>query len=160
MQQRKVDMATVQADMASSEAPAGWLDSLAFAKKRQFAWKTALLAAITLALVPVMFSKSALAAQAYVVALVAIHLGALAVFAKGVQRKDLAPSRFGLFWRATGLAVMVALLMMIRLDVASAWFWPSLLSIWGVHTAGLTLLHVRAKEGAGCPFLPRAWQGL
>jgi hypothetical protein len=148
--------------MASAElaAPPAWHETVEFAKPRQFAWKIALLAAVTLALAPVLLWKHALAAQLYLGLLVAVHLAALVVFAAGVRRRDLAPSWFGFFWRATGLAVMVALLMSIRLVPDSPWFWPSLAGIWGLHTAGLALLHVRAVEGAGCPFLPRAWRGV
>lgn len=141
-----------------ARAEAGLLDSLEFAKPRQFAWKTALLAVVTVALVPVVLWKHALAAQVYLGALVVIHVVALGVFARGVQKRDIAPSPFGLFWRVVGLAVMVALLAMVRLVPDSPWFWPSIAAIWGLHTAGLTLLHVRAKEGAGCPFLPGAWR--
>ena len=151
-------MATSQADMArpTAASPTSFWDSLTFAKKRQFAWKTALLAAITLALVPVMLSKHALAAQVYLGALVFIHVVVLAVFVRGVKKEDIAPSPFGLFWRLVGLLVMVALLMMVRVDPDSPWFWGSVAAIWGLHTAGLALLHVRAKEGAGCPFVPSA----
>lgn len=153
-------MATSQAHMAqgsATSAPTGWLDSLEFAKPRQFAWKTVLLAVLTLALAPVMLWKHSLATQVYLGALVVIHVGALVIFARGVQRKDIAPSGLGLFWRATGLAVMVALLAMVRLVPDSPWFWPTVVGIWGLHTAGLSLLHVRAKEGVSCPFLPAAW---
>lgn len=150
-------MATAQVDMPTSQAP-GLMESLTFAKPKQFAWKTALLAIVTVALAPVVLWRHELAAQVYLGALVVIHVGALVIFVRGVQRKDIAPSAFGLFWRATGLAVAVALLASLRLVPDSPLFWPTLVGIWAVHTAGLALLHVRAKEGAGCPFLPGAWR--
>jgi hypothetical protein len=153
-------MATSQADMAQKRpAPTGWLDSLEFAKPKEFAWKTALLAITTVAIAPVVLWKDALAAQVYLGALVVIHVGALVVFARGVQKKDIAPTPFGLFWRVTGLAVMIALLATIKLVPDSPWFWPTLGAIWALHTAGLALLHVRAKDGVGCPFIPTAWTG-
>jgi succinate-acetate transporter protein len=150
-------MATSQADMPPLSGSIGLPLGLALAKPRQFAFKTLLLATTTLALAPVVLWKSALATQVYLGALVVIHVVALVIFARGVQRKDIAPTRFGLFWRVVGLAVMVALLTMIRLVPDSPLFWPSLLGIWAVHTAGLSLLHLRAQEGAKCPFLPGTW---
>lgn len=150
-------MATAQVDMPTSGSP-GILDSLTFAKPKQFAWKTALLAVVTVALAPVVLWRHELAAQVYLGALIAVHLGALVIFARGVHRKDVAPTPFGFFWRVTGLVVMVALLAGLRLVPDSPWFWPTLVGIWAVHTTGLSLLHVRAKEGAGCPFLPGAWR--
>lgn len=148
-------MATAQADMTQ---PVTLRGSIVFAKKRQFAWKTAVLATVTAGLGLVILSKHALAAQLYLVLLVAVHLGGLAVFAYRTDKRDLAPSSFGLLWRVAGLAVMVALLMMVRLQPDSELFWPTLGTIWGLHTAGLSLLHVRAAEGAGCPFLPSTWR--
>jgi hypothetical protein len=132
--------------------------SLIFAKKRQFAWKTTLLAAVSLGLGVVVLSKEAVVAQLYLGLLVAVHVAGLAMFAIKVDRRDIAPSRFGLLWRATGLAVMLALLTLIRLQPDSAVFWPSLGAIWAIHTAGLSVLHLRAVEGAPCPFLPSTWK--
>jgi FtsH-binding integral membrane protein len=147
-------MATSQADMAAP-SPMAWV---AFAKKRQFAWKTALLAVLTVGLGLVVLSKHAMAAQAYLVLLIAVHVGGLVVLALRTEKRDLAPSAFGLFWRLTGLAVMIALLAMVRLQPDSPWFWPTLAGIWVLHTGGLAMLHVRAAEGAPCPFLPASWQ--
>jgi hypothetical protein len=149
-------MATARVDMATS--PASWRGSVTFAHKQRFAWKSALLAALTLALAPVVLWKHALAAQLYLGLLVAIHVGALGVFIVRTRREDIAPSAFGLFWRAVGLAVAVALLTMLRLVPDSPWFWPSLAGIWAVHSAGLALLHVRAVDGATCPFIPAAFR--
>lgn len=131
--------------------------SIAFAKKRQFAWKSAVLAVVSLGLGVVVLSKHAFAAQLYLSLLVIVHVAGLALFALRVERRDLAPSWFGLFWRLTGLAVMLALLTMIRLQPDSPYFWPSLGAIWAIHTAGLSVLHLRAVEGASCPFLPGSW---
>jgi hypothetical protein len=151
-------MATASVDAVNRPPPPSWRGSVAFAHRRQFAWKTALLALITLALAPVVLWKHALAAQAYLVLLVVVHVSALAVFVVRTRREDIAPSPFGLFWRAVGLAVAVALLTMIRLDGASPWFWPSLAGIWAVHTAGLSVLHIRAADGTTCPFVPEAFR--
>lgn len=151
-------MATSQADMAPQTAMATWRGSIAFAKKRQFAWKAALLAAFTVGLGLVVLSKHALAAQVYLALLISVHVGGLGVFALRTERGDIAPSAFGFLWRIAGLAVMVALLTMIRLNPDSGLFWPSLGGIFVLHTAGLSLLHLRAADGAGCPFLPSTWR--
>ncbi|MCA1813103.1 MAG: hypothetical protein LC624_04015, partial [Halobacteriales archaeon] len=135
-------------------------DTVMFAKPRQFAWKTLLLALITLALAPIYLERSALAAQLWVGALLVVHVSALAVFILRTRKEDIAPTPFGLAWRAIGLLVAIALLSLLAklLVPESAWFWPTLGAIWVVHTAGLTLLHVRAVPGAPCPFVPSAWR--
>lgn len=136
----------------------GILESLTFANPRQFAWKSLLLAIATLALVPVLLWKDALAAQVYLALLALVHVVAIGIFVAKTRKEDIAPTPFGLFWRAVGLAVVVALLASIRLVPDTPLFWPALFGIWALHTVGLAFLHVRAKEGAGCPFLPGAWR--
>jgi hypothetical protein len=149
-------MATAGVDMATVR----WQDTVTFAKPRQFAWKTLLLLALTLALAPIYLWKSALGAQLWVAGLLVVHLGALGVFVVRTRKEDVAPTPFGLAWRAIGLLVAIALLTALaKLLVPDApLFWPVIGAIWVVHTAGLSLLHIRAVPGAPCPFVPRAWR--
>lgn len=129
-----------------------------FAKQRQFLWKTALLAVTTLALIPILLYKSELAAVIYVVFLLVVHVAGLAVFLIGVRREDIAPSRRGLWLRLAGIAAAVLLLGLaaegLRNEIRSAVFWASLFAIWGLHTAALSLLHIRGRPVAdACPFV-------
>ena len=131
---------------------------MVFAKRRQFYWKSALLAATTLALIPILLWKHEFAATLYVAFLVVVHVGGLAVFAYGVSREDLQFTRTGLWVRLAGVAVAVALLYLaskgLRTEAGGAIFWSSLFAIWGLHTGALLLLHLRGREmSATCPFV-------
>ena len=137
------------------EAPAA--AAFQFRKKRIFWAKTLLLGATTVALIPILLSKHELAATLYVVFLAVVHLAGLAIFAVGVQRHDIAPTRHGFAMRLLGLSVAVGLLYLISRGLQTAaqdaLFWGSLFGIWAVHTGALALLHVRGREEAkACPF--------
>ncbi len=128
-----------------------------FRKKRLFWTKSALLAATTVALIPILLWKHELAAALYVAFLALVHLVGLVVFAVGVKRHDIAPTRHGLLIRIVGLGVAVVLLYMVSKGLQTATqgalFWGSLFSIWAIHTGALTLLHIRGREEAkACPF--------
>src|SRR5688500_6013549 len=70
-----------------SQAPlAGSGKGLVFEDRRRFFWKTGLLAATTIALIPILLSKSEWAAQAYLVALVVVHVAGIFIVAIGVRR--------------------------------------------------------------------------
>lgn len=130
---------------------------LRFRKRRQFAWKTAVLFATTAALVPILLYRSEVAATVYVAYLVVIHVVGLAVFAWGVRKEDIAPTKRGLYGRLAGLAFAIALLALaekgLRTDTGAQLFWWSLFGIWAIHTAGLALLHLRGRgEDKACPF--------
>ncbi|HUR24690.1 MAG TPA: hypothetical protein VM327_01595 [Candidatus Thermoplasmatota archaeon] len=131
---------------------------IAFERRAQFAWKTALLLATTVALIPILLLKDAWAAQVYLVALVAVHLVGLAIIAIGVKRTHIAPDRRGLVIRLVGIAFLVSLLYVaskgLRTSTEDLLFWGSLFAIWALHTLGLALLHVRSgREAAACPFV-------
>ncbi len=131
---------------------------MTFERRRQFAWKTALLLATTVALIPILLLKHAWAAQVYLVILVAVHLVGLAIIAIGVKRTHIAPDRRGLVIRLVGIAFLVALLYVaskgLRTSTEDILFWGSLFAIWALHTVGLALLHVRSgREAAACPFV-------
>lgn len=112
----------------------------------------------TVALVPILLWQHALAAQVYVAFLVAVHVGGLAIFALGVRRQDIAPTRRGLWVRLSGIGLLICLLSLAAKGLqgrpAAAVFWIALFAIWALHTAGLLLLHIKTdREAAACPFL-------
>ncbi len=130
--------------------------ALEFHSHRRFWTKTLLLAATTIALIPILLMQSELGAQIYLWALVVIHLVGLVVFASGVSAADIAPSKWGFIGRVLGLLTAFGLLYLaskgLQTETGSAIFWGSLFAIWALHTAGLALLHIRGQGGNGCPF--------
>lgn len=129
-----------------------------FERRGQFAWKVALLAATTIALIPILLMKNAWAAQAYLWILVAIHVAGLFIIGVGVRRHHIAPDTRGLVIRLVGIALLVGLLYLASKGLQSSaegfLFWGSLFAIWALHTLGLALLHIRGKrENAVCPFV-------
>lgn len=131
---------------------------MTFERRGQFVWKTALLLATTVALIPILLLKHAWAAQVYLVILVAIHVVGLGIIAIGVKRTHIAPDRRGLVIRLVGIAFLIALLYVaskgLRTSTEDFLFWGSLFAIWALHTVGLALLHVRSgREAAACPFV-------
>jgi hypothetical protein len=131
---------------------------MTFERRGQFAWKTALLLATTVALIPILLLKNAWAAQVYLWVLVLIHVIGLFVIAVGVKRTHIAPDRRGLISRIAGLAVLVGLLFLVSKGLQTSaqdfLFWGSLFAIWALHTIGLALLHIRSgREAAACPFV-------
>ena len=131
---------------------------ITFERRGQFAWKSALLLATTVALIPILLLKNAWAAQVYLAILVAVHVAGLAIIAVGVKRTHIAPDRRGLVIRLVGIAFLVALLYVaskgLRTSAEDLLFWGSLFAIWALHTVGLALLHVRSgREAAACPFV-------
>lgn len=128
-----------------------------FHNRRQFLWKTLLLAATTIALVPILLSKNAWAAQAYLWVLVAVHVGGLFIIGAGVKRHHIAPNLRGLVSRIVGITILVALLYLaskgLQTEAEGLLFWGALFAIWALHTVGLLFLHVRTRgESAACPF--------
>ena len=124
----------------------------------KFAWKSALLLATTVALIPILLLKHAWAAQVYLVILVVIHVVGLAIIAIGVKRTHIAPDRRGLVIRLVGIAFLIGLLYVaskgLQTSTEDLLFWGSLFAIWALHTVGLALLHVRSgREAAACPFV-------
>jgi hypothetical protein len=132
---------------------------ITFERRGQFAWKSALLLATTVALIPILLLKHAWAAQVYLVILVVIHLVGLAIIGIGVKRTHIAPDRRGLVIRLVGIAFLVALLYVaskgLQTSTEDLLFWGSLFAIWALHTVGLALLHVRSgrETAAACPFV-------
>ncbi len=130
-----------------------------FERRHIFWWKTAYLTVVTIAFIPILLSKHEMAATWYVVGLVVIHLASLVVFAVGVRREDVAPSKRGFYTRLLGLAAAIGLLYLasqgLRTEAGALIFWGSLFAIWFIHTAALALLHIRGpREGDGaCPFV-------
>ena len=138
------------------EAPSGGL--LQFNDRRRFLWKTALLAATTVALIPILLWKNEMAATIYVVILAIIHVGGLFIVAIGVKRHQLAPTTRGLVIRLIGIALLIGLIYLASKGLQDTTigfvFWGSLFAIWALHTAGLALLHIRGRsEAAACPFV-------
>lgn len=137
----------------AAEAP-----RLSFERRGQFAWKVALLLGTTIALIPILLSKNAMAATVYLWVLVGVHVAGLGIIAAGVKRHHIAPDRRGLVIRLVGIAILVALLYLaskgLQDSVEGFVFWASLFAIWALHTAGLALLHIRSgREAAACPFV-------
>ena len=128
-----------------------------FEQRRRFLWKTVLLAATTIALIPILLAKSAWAATVYLWALVVVHVAGLFIVAIGVRRRDIAPDRRGLYIRLAAIACLVALLYLaskgLRTTTQDFLFWGSLFAIWLLHTLGLALLHVKGRREAACPFV-------
>lgn len=131
---------------------------LVFTDRRTFWWKTALLAATTVALIPILLWQDALAATIYLWALVVVHVAGVVVVAIGVRRHQIAPDGRGLAIRLAAIAVLVGLLYLaskgLDTEVGGAVFWASLFAIWALHTLGLALLHFRSgREQLACPFV-------
>ena len=131
---------------------------LTFERRGQFAWKVGLLAATTIALIPILLLKHEWAAQAYLWILVAVHVAGLFIIGIGVKRSHIAPDTRGLVIRLTAIVLLVALLYLVSKGLQTSaeglLFWGSLFAIWFLHTAGLALLHIRGKrENAVCPFV-------
>ena len=131
---------------------------MTFERRKQFAWKTALLLATTVALIPILLLKHAWAAQAYLWILVAVHVIGLFIIGIGVKRTHIAPDTRGLVIRLIGIACLIALLYLaskgLQTSVEDVLFWGSLFAIWALHTLGLALLHIRSgREAAACPFV-------
>jgi hypothetical protein len=129
-----------------------------FERRGQFAWKVALLAATTIALIPILLLKNAWAAQAYLWVLVVVHVAGLFIIGVGVKRHHIAPDARGLAIRLVAILLLVGLLYLASKGLQSSaeglLFWGSLFAIWFLHTAGLALLHIRGKrENAVCPFV-------
>jgi hypothetical protein len=129
-----------------------------FSRGRQFLWKTILLGATTLALVPILLYKDVLWAQTYLVTLILVHIGGGVLIVVGNRRHHIAPDRRGLIIRLVGIASMVILLYIaakgLGTTVGSWVFWGSLFAIWALHTLGLLMLHVRSRrEATVCPFV-------
>jgi len=131
---------------------------MTFERRGQFAWKVTLLAATTIALIPILLSKNAWAAQAYLWVLVVVHVAGLFIIGVGVKRHHIAPDARGLLIRLVAIVLLVGLLYLasqgLRSSAEGLLFWGSLFTIWLLHTAGLALLHIRGKrENAVCPFV-------
>ena len=131
---------------------------LTFERRGQFAWKVGLLAATTIALIPILLLKNAWAAQAYLWILVFVHVAGLFIIGVGVKRHHIAPDTRGLVIRLVAIVLLVALLYLASQGLQSSaegiLFWGSLFAIWFLHTAGLALLHIRGRrENAMCPFV-------
>jgi hypothetical protein len=129
-----------------------------FFGRRQFLFKTILLAVTTVALIPILLLKDTQLGIAYLVGLAAVHVAGLAVIAVGVNRHQIAPDRRGLVIRLVGIAILVALLGLaaegLGNDLSSMVFWGALFAIWALHTLGLALLHLRSRrEQSVCPFV-------
>lgn len=132
---------------------------ITFERRGLFAWKSALLLATTVALIPILLMKNAWAAQVYLWALVVIHIVGLAVIAIGVKRTHIAPDTRGLVIRLVGIAILIGLLYIaskgLQTSAQDFLFWGSLFAIWALHTVGLALLHIRSgrETAAACPFV-------
>lgn len=132
---------------------------ITFERRGQFAWKSALLLATTVALIPILLMKNAWAAQVYLWVLVAVHVVGLIIIGVGVKRTHIAPDRRGLVIRLVGITVLVGLLYLaskgLQTSAQDLLFWGSLFAIWALHTIGLALLHIRSgrETAAACPFV-------
>lgn len=131
---------------------------MTFERRGQFAWKVGLLAATTVALVPILLMKNEWAATIYLVALAIVHVAGLVVIVVGTKRHHIAPDTRGLAIRLVAIAILLALLYLASKGLSTSTegyvFWGSLFAIWLLHTAGLALLHIRgARENAVCPFV-------
>ncbi len=129
-----------------------------FTDRKRFYWKVALLAATTIALVPILLLKDQGLADLYLWVLVAVHVGGVFIVVIGVKRQQIAPDARGLVIRLVAIALLIGLLYISSLGLRNAtldWvFWGSLFAIWALHTAGLALLHIRgSREAALCPFV-------
>ncbi|MEK6985980.1 MAG: hypothetical protein AABX89_06335 [Candidatus Thermoplasmatota archaeon] len=129
-----------------------------FTDRKTFYWKVGLLAATTVALIPILLWKHEMAATIYLVILAAIHVGGLFIVVKGVKKEQIAPNKRGLIIRIIGIVLLVVLLYLVSKGLQDPalglLFWGSLFSIWALHTAGLALVHIRGRnEAAMCPFV-------
>jgi hypothetical protein len=128
-----------------------------FEERRRFLWKAALLAATTIALIPILLSKDEWAARVYLIVLVVVHVAGIFIVAVGVRRRDIAPDRRGLAIRLVAIVILVGLLYLASQGLQTATqdllFWGSLFLIWLLHTVGLALLHVKGRREATCPFV-------
>src|SRR5688572_6217770 len=79
-----------------------------FQRRGQLAWKVGLLLATTIALIPILLSKSGMAAKAYLWILVGGHVAGLSIIAAGVKRHHIAPDTRGLLIRLAGISIRVA----------------------------------------------------
>ncbi len=140
------------------DAPAsarGWFE---FRHKAKFVWKSATLLITFAAAIPILLFQHAIGATWYLAFLVAVHVIGLVVFGWGVAKDDIAPTTWGFVGRLIGLVTVGVLLYFISkgvtdTPVGSAIFWGSLFGLWFIHTAGLLLVHLRGREGSGCPFI-------
>lgn len=145
-------------EQSAVPVPDGAAPRLTFSRGRQFLWKTALLAATTLALVPILLYKNELWAQTYLVTLIVVHIAGGVLIVWGNRRHHIAPDVRGLVIRLVGIVCLVALLYITAKGLTGYpvghWvFWGALFAIWALHTLGLLLLHVRSRrEAAVCPF--------
>ncbi len=131
---------------------------MTFERRGQFAWKVALLAVTTVALVPILLMKNEWAARVYLWVLIAVHLLGVVVILVGTKRHHIAPDKRGLAIRLGAIFLLVGLLYLASKGLQGSTegylFWGSLFAIWLLHTAGLALLHIRgARENAVCPFV-------
>lgn len=131
---------------------------MTFTRRRQFAWKVALLLVTTVALVPILLMKNEWAATVYLVALAVVHVAGVVVIVVGTKRHHIAPDTRGLVIRLVAIALLVGLLWLASKGLSTSaegfLFWGSLFAIWLLHTAGLALLHIRgARENTVCPFV-------
>lgn len=129
-----------------------------FERRGTFIWKVALLAATTIALIPILLMKNEWAATVYLWTLVVVHVAGIFIVAIGVKRHHIAPDKRGLWSRVAAIVVLIGLLYLASKGLQTStedWiFWGSLFLIWLLHTAGLALLHIRGKrENAMCPFV-------
>ncbi len=127
----------------------------AMSDRALFLWKTALLLVTTIALIPILAWQHEYAATAYVAFLVIVHVLGLGIFAWGVRKHHIAPSRRGLVVRIVGLVVLTGLLLLaskgLSKDLTSAIFWISLTAIWLLHTVGVAMLHLRRRPAEQAP---------
>lgn len=138
--------------------PAAPAPRMVFSDRRTFWWKSGLLAATTIALVPILLWQHELAATIYLWALVLVHVGGIFVVAVGVRRHQIAPDRRGFWSRVAAIVVLIALLYLaskgLDTEAGGTLFWGSLFAIWALHTLGLALLHFRShREHRMCPFV-------
>ena len=130
---------------------------LAFAKPRQFYWKSALLLVSTVALVPILLAKDGMWARIYLVLLVAVHILGPVIMLWGASWRQMMANPRTLALRTLGIAILLGLLVVaskgVQGGVQGTLFWGSLFSIWALHTGALALLHIRGREAAtSCPF--------
>lgn len=140
--------------MSEQEAGGPWFE---FRHKAKFVWKAVTLFITFVALIPILLYQSELGATWYLWFLVIVHVIGIAVFAIGVAKEDIAPTKWGFIGRFIGLVSVGVLLYFVskglQSDVGSIVFWASLFGLWFVHTAGLLLVHLRGRTGSGCPFV-------
>lgn len=123
---------------------------LVFHKRTQFYWKMGLLAATTLALIPILYYQDQFATKIYLWFLIIVHLAGLVLVFWDVKKEDIAPDRRGLIGRTMGLLTMGVLLYFVTKGLpdglGSTVFWFALFGSWALHTAGVLLLHIRTRR--------------